>query len=103
MVSIGTFVTAKLVGKNDSRQGIYLGGTGDVSSIQGESGAIYICECEPAIVPDKDLRGSTLIFVTQWRTENLITDSLCDLKTKARSCRGRAITINRKEHQNIGA
>ncbi len=71
MISIGTFVHAKLVGKNDPRQGIYLGGVGNYIAIQGESEIVYICEDEPTIVPDKDLWGSTLIFVMQWRDDNL--------------------------------
>ena len=65
----GTFVTARLKGKEDVRQGILISATSKEFSILGESGAVYKCEGRPTIVPDHNLWGNTKIFVMTYRNK----------------------------------
>ncbi|KKL06850.1 hypothetical protein LCGC14_2591910 [marine sediment metagenome] len=63
----GTFVTAKLKGKNDSRQGVFVNGTQEEFSILSESGAVYKCEGQAVVISDCCLWGSTKRFVLRYR------------------------------------
>lgn len=55
VAKIGDYVTGKLVGKNDCRQGVLIRTIGTSSVlIRGESGD-YICDSSVCIVPDKNI------------------------------------------------
>ena len=68
----GTFVTARLKGKEDCRQGVFVKGTPEEFLIMGESGTVYKCEGAATIVPDCNLRGNTKIFVMTYRNKEEI-------------------------------
>ena len=53
---IGKFVTAKLYGKNDCRQGWAI--SSSPFRIKGESGQVYLCEGSPTIVINPPLLTS---------------------------------------------
>lgn len=63
----GDFVTAKLKGKDDCRQGILISADQRSFLILGESGVTYACEESAVVVPDENLWGSTKRFVDSWR------------------------------------
>lgn len=66
---IGDFVTAKLVGKDEPRQGVYWGeGANSTLLIRGETGT-FKCEGKLTVVPDKTLAPETLQFITAVRAD----------------------------------
>jgi hypothetical protein len=66
-VEKGDFVTAKLKGKEDVRQGIFISKVLKGFIILGMSGAKYRCEGEAKIIPVSSLWGSTKSFVLNYR------------------------------------
>lgn len=62
-ILINQFVTAKLMGVEDCRQGICIVQTPEFIKVLGETGTIYDCEARATIVPHKNLFGSTKEFV----------------------------------------
>ena len=65
----GTFVTARLKGKEDCRQGVFVNGTQEEFLIMGESGTVYKCENTMAVILDNNLWGSTKAFVLNYRNK----------------------------------
>lgn len=63
----GDFVTAKLKGKKDVRQGIFISRILKGFIILGISGTKYKCEGKAKVVPDFNLWGSTKSFVLNYR------------------------------------
>lgn len=68
----GDFVTAKVKGKKDTRQGIFVNRIPEGFIVLEESGAKYKCEGEAIIIPDSNLWGSTKNFVLNYRTNHCI-------------------------------
>ena len=59
---IKRFVTAKLIGEEDRRQGVVIEQSEDAITVLGESGTRYQCEPDCTIVPFSNLWGSTREF-----------------------------------------
>lgn len=56
------FVTATLIDRDESRQGVLLFERPKSCLIRGESGVLYRCHPNPVCVPLKDLWGGTREF-----------------------------------------
>lgn len=64
----GDFVTAKLKGKEDIRQGIFISRIPKGFIILGISGTKYKCKGKAKVIPDSNLWGNTKSFVLNYRT-----------------------------------
>jgi len=68
-MQIGDFVTARLKGIDDYRQGIYVENNLDSFIILGKSGKYYTCEGKATVIPVSNLFGDTKTFVLNYNKE----------------------------------
>ncbi len=67
MIILGDYVSATLIGKDDTRQGVIVEiKKGETFVIKGRLNT-YVCDGIPVIVPDKNLDSETLEFVEEVR------------------------------------
>ncbi len=69
MARVGDFVTAKLLGRDTSRQGVIIQFKKDGVFIMQGMLSKYTCEDKPILVSDNNLNPETLEFVKNLRKE----------------------------------